>query len=76
MHEAQELAAGDFLTFEPVGDQPVQVSVSPAAGPAVDVVVTPTAEVPTYLECWPARVIPLRQVKEVEGAAALTRLVR
>lgn len=73
---AQELAAGDFLTFEPVGDQPVQVSVSQAAGPDVDVVVTPTAEVPTYLECWPARVIPLRQVKEVEGAAAVTRLVR
>jgi hypothetical protein len=73
---AQELAAGDFLTFEPIGDQPVQVSVSQATGPDVDMVVTPTAEAPTYLECWPARVIPLRQVKEAEGAAAVTRLVK
>jgi hypothetical protein len=73
---AQELVSGDFLTFEPVGDQPVQVYMSQATGPEVDLVVTPTAEASTYLECWPARVVPLHQVKEAEGAAAVTRLVR
>jgi hypothetical protein len=73
---AQELAAGDFLTFEPASDQPVQVYVVPPTGPEVSVVVTPTTEAPTYLECRPAEATPLRQVKEDAGAAALTRLVR
>jgi hypothetical protein len=73
---AQELAAGDFLTFEPASDQPVQVYLVPATGPEVRVVVTPTAEVPTYLECRPTEAVPLRQVKDDAGAAALTRLVR
>jgi hypothetical protein len=73
---AQELAAGDFLTFEPASDQPVQVYLVPATGPEVSVVITPTAEVPTYLECRPAEATPLRQVKDDAGAAAVTRLVR
>ena len=73
---AQELAAGDFLTFEPASDQPVQVYLVPATGPEVSVVVTPTAEIPTYLECRPAEGTPLRQVKDDAGAAAVTRLVR
>ena len=73
---AQELAAGDFLTFEPASDQPMPVYLVPATGPEVRIVVTPTAEVPTYLECRPAETTPLRQVKDDAGAAALTRLVR
>ncbi|GAB3634987.1 hypothetical protein GCM10027422_05770 [Hymenobacter arcticus] len=73
---AQELAAGDYLTFEPASDQPVQVYLVPATGPEVSLVVTPTADAPTYLECRPAEATPLRQVKDDAGAEAVTRLVR
>lgn len=72
---AQELAAGDFLTFEPASDQPVQVYLVPAAGPEVSLAVTPTADTPTYLECRPVGATPLRQVPDAVGAAAVTRLV-
>lgn len=73
---AQELATGDFLTFEPASDQPVQVYLVPAAGPEVSLTVTPTADTPTYLECRPAGATPLRQVPDAVGAAALNRLVQ
>ena len=73
---AQELAAGEFLTFEPASDQPVQVYLLPEAGPEASLTITPTAELPTYLECRPAAATPLRQVKDDEGAAAVTRLVK
>jgi hypothetical protein len=73
---AQELIAGDFLTFEPASDQPVQVYVVPATGPEVNLSVTPTADAPTYLECRPAAEMPLRQVPDAEGAAAVTKMVR
>jgi hypothetical protein len=73
---AQELIAGDFLTFEPASDQPVQVYVVPATGPEVSLAVTPTADTPTYLECRPAAALPLRLVPDAEGAAAVTRMVK
>jgi hypothetical protein len=73
---AQELIAGDFLTFEPASDQPVQVYVVPATGPEVSLAVTPTADTPTYLECRPAAEMPLRQVPDAEGAAAVTKMVK
>lgn len=72
----QELAAGDYLTFEPASDQPVQVYLVPTTGPEVSVSVTPTAEIPTYLECRPTEATPLRQVPDAVGAAAVTRLVK
>ena len=73
---AQELAAGDFLTFEPASDQPLRVRLLPASGPETSLDITPTSEVPTYLECRPTEAAPLRQVKSSEGAAAVTKLVR
>jgi hypothetical protein len=73
---AQELAAGDYLTFEPTSEQPLRVCLLPANGPAVYLPVTPTAEAPTYLECRTTAAEPLRQVKDAAGAAALNRLVR
>lgn len=73
---AQELAAGDFLTFEPASDQPLRVALLPTSGPETSLVVTPTSELPTYLECRPADAAPLRQVQSKEGAAAVTKLVR
>jgi len=73
---AQELAAGDFLTFEPASDQPLEVYLVPATGPEVSVVVTPTAETPTYLECRPTAATPLRQMPDAVGEAAITRLVK
>jgi hypothetical protein len=73
---AQELAAGDFLTFEPASDAPLRVCLLPATGAPTYLAVTPTAEAPTYLECRPATPEPLRKVKDTAGAAALTRLVK
>ncbi|TFZ67639.1 hypothetical protein E4631_06580 [Hymenobacter sp. UV11] len=73
---AQELAPGDYLTFEPASEQPLRVCLLPAAGPAVYLPITPTAEAPTYLECRAAASEPLRQVKDATGAAALNRLVK
>ena len=72
----QELAAGNYLTFEPASDQPLRVYLLPASGPEVALPVTPTSEVATYLECRPAEATPLRQVQEAAGAAAVTKLVR
>jgi hypothetical protein len=73
---AKELAAGDFLAFEPASDQPLHVCLVPAAGPEIRLTITPTTEAPTYLECRPTATVPLRQVNDAAGAAALTRLVR
>ena len=73
---AQELAAGDYLTFEPASEQPLRVCLLPATGPAVYLPVTPTAEAPTYLECRTTAELPLRQVKDAVGAAAVTKLVK
>ena len=73
---AQELAAGDFLTFEPSSDQPLRVCLLPATGPATYLAVTPTAEAPTYLECRPTGPEPLRKVTDAAGATALGKLVR
>ncbi|QKG57078.1 hypothetical protein GKZ68_10830 [Hymenobacter sp. BRD128] len=73
---ARELVPGDYLTFEPASEQPLRVCLLPAAGPAVYLPVTPTAEAPTYLECRATAPEPLRQVKDAAGAAALNRLVK
>ena len=73
---AKELAAGEFLTFEPASDQPLRVCLLPAAGPETYLAVTPTSESPTYLECRPTAAAPLRKVNDAAGAAALDRLVR
>ncbi len=73
---AQELAAGDFLTFEPASDQPLRVCLLPATGAPVYLPLTPTADAPTYLECRPTAPEPLRKVKDTAGAAALGRLVK
>ncbi len=73
---ARELSAGELLTFEPASDQPVHVYLLPEAGPEASLTITPTAELPTYLECRPATATPLRLVKDTEGAAAVTRLVK
>jgi hypothetical protein len=73
---AQELAAGDFLTFEPLSDEPLRVCLLPATGPAAYLAVTPTSEAPTYLECRPTGPEPLRKVDDKAGAAALNKLVR
>ncbi|MGI4867612.1 MAG: hypothetical protein ACRYFZ_27075 [Janthinobacterium lividum] len=72
----QELAAGDFLTFEPSSDQALRVCLLPTTGPATYLAVTPTAEAPTYLECRPTGPEPLRKVTDATGAAALSKLVR
>jgi hypothetical protein len=72
----QELAAGEFLTFEPASDQPVQVYLVSTTGPEVSLTVIPTADAPLYLECRPTAAAPLRQMPDNEGAAALTRLVK
>jgi hypothetical protein len=73
---AQELAAGDFLTFEPASDAPLRVCLLPATGAPVYLPITPTTDAPTYLECRPATPEPLRKVKDTAGAAALTKLVK
>jgi hypothetical protein len=73
---AQELAAGDFLTFEPASDQPLRVCLLPATGAPVYLPLTPTADAPTYLECRPTTPEPLRKVKDAAGAAALSKLVK
>ena len=73
---AQELAAGDCLTFEPASDAPLRVCLLPTTGAPVYLAITPTAEAPTYLECRPATPEPLRKVKDTAGAAALTKLVK
>jgi hypothetical protein len=73
---AQELAAGEYLTFEPASDAPLRVCLLPATGPETYLAVTPTAEAPTYLECRPTTPEPLRKVKDTAGAAALSRLVK
>ena len=71
---AQDLAAGDFLTFEPASDQPLRVCLLPATGAPAYLAVVPTSEAPTYLECRPATTEPLRKVTDKTGAAALTKL--
>jgi hypothetical protein len=73
---AQDLAAGDFITFEPASDQPLRVCLLPTTGPETYLAVTPTSEAPTYLECRPTAAAPLRQVKDATGAAAVSRLVK
>lgn len=73
---AQELAAGDFLTFEPASDVPLRVCLLPATGAPVYLPLTPTADAPTYLECRPTTPEPLRKVKDTAGAAALSKLVK
>jgi hypothetical protein len=73
---AQELAAGDFLTFEPASDAPLRVCLLPAAGEPAYLAITPTAEAPTYLECRPTTPEPLRKVQDAAGAAALSKLVK
>jgi hypothetical protein len=73
---AQELAAGEYLTFEPASDAPLRVCLLPATGAPVFLAITPTADAPTYLECRPATPEPLRKVKDTAGAAALTKLVK
>lgn len=67
---AQDLAAGDFLTFEPASDQPLRVCLLPATGSPTYLAITPTSEAPTYLECRPAASEPLRKVADKTGAAA------
>jgi hypothetical protein len=73
---AQDLAAGDFLAFEPASDQPLRVCLLPAAGSPIYLAVIPTSEAPTYLECRPVAVEPLRKVADKAGAAALNKLSR
>lgn len=70
----QELAAGQFLSFSPSSDQPLQVYFLPGAGPETSLTITPTAEAPTYLECVPKLTKPLYQVPDKEGAAVLNKL--
>lgn len=70
----KDLAAGDFLTFEPASDQPLRICMLYAAGAPVYLDVTPTSEAPTYLECRPTTPEPLRKVTDKAGAAALTKL--
>jgi hypothetical protein len=71
---AQDLVAGDFLSFEPASDQPLRVCLLPATGPPVYLAVIPTSEAPTYIECRPTAGLPLRRTDDKTGAAALTKL--
>jgi hypothetical protein len=62
--------------FAQVQEHSLSSFLGDVTGPEVYLAVTPTAETPTYLECRPAEASPLRQVKDAEGAAAITRLVK
>ena len=73
---ARELVPGDYLDFSPPADQPIQVTLLPASGPEVPLLILPTGQAALYLECRPAEALPLRQVKEAVGAAAVTRLLK
>jgi hypothetical protein len=73
---AQDLVAGDFLSFEPASDQPLRVCLLPAAGSPAYLAVTPTSEAATYVECRPAAAVPLRKMDDKTGAAVLTKLSR
>lgn len=73
---ARELAAGDYLDFSPPSDQLLQVTLLPADGPEVQLPILPTGQAALYLECRPAEALPLRQVTDAEGAAAVTRLLK
>jgi len=73
---ARELAAGDYLTFEPSEGLPVQVCLRTADSTETHFSVLPTAEAPTYLECRATAATPLRLIPDATGASALNRLAR
>lgn len=68
---AQALAAGDYLSFSPPADEPVQVRLLPATGPATLLPIIPTTEAPLYLECRPAEAIPRRSGRYPARAVAV-----
>jgi hypothetical protein len=70
----QELAAGQFLSFSPRSDLPLQVYVVPETGPETSFTVTPTTEAPTYLEYLPKLEHLLHQVADKVGASALNKM--
>jgi hypothetical protein len=72
---AQSLAAGEYLQFSPLADQPLTVRVQLAGGIEATLPVLPAAETAVYLECRPGQAVPLQQVKVEVGAAAVSRLV-
>lgn len=73
---AQELVAGDYLSFSPPIGPPITVYLTPATGPEIVLPVALTPSTATYFEYRPTKPQSLRQVKQEVGAAAVTRLVK
>ncbi|MGI4761244.1 MAG: hypothetical protein ACRYF0_11090 [Janthinobacterium lividum] len=73
---AQELAANDYVSFSPPLGPPITVYLTPATGPEIALPVALTTSAAVYLEYSPADPLPLHQVKEAVGAAAVTRLIK
>jgi hypothetical protein len=73
---AQELAAGDYLSLFPDGNQPLRISVLADSGAETHFDIKPTTEACTYLEYRPTTGTPLHLVPYTEGYAALERLAR
>lgn len=73
---AQELAAGDYLSFSPPIGVPVTICLVPAAGPEILLPLRPFNNSAIYLECRPQESTPLHEMPVAAGEAALTRLVK
>lgn len=73
---AQELAAGDYVSFSPPSGPPVTVYLTPPTGPEIALPVALTSLAAVYLEYRPADPQPLQQVTAAVGAAAVTRLLK
>ncbi len=72
---AQQLAAGEYLSFSPPANQPLEVHMMPPTGPEATLPLVATTDAPVYLECRPAEKAPLRQVSKATGDAAVSRLI-
>ena len=73
---AQQLAAGEYLSFSPPANQPLEVHMLPATGPEAALPLVATPDAPVYLECRPADEAPLRQVSQKTGDAGVSRLLK
>ena len=73
---AQELAAGDYLSFTLPASQAVQVCLLRADGSETCLPVGLAPEATTYLECQPDQPTPFQPVPAKTGETALRRLLR